>query len=220
VTVPILLYHRIAVPEIPSEYFVSPESFREQMQALKDWGYTSIPMSLLVKAIKEGAYLPERPMVISFDDGDITVYTQAFPIMQEFGFIGINYLVANRLEVEGYMRPAQIKELSAAGWEVGSHSMSHADLTKLSDPTWEIEESRLVLESALGVPVETFAYPFGLDNDLITTKTRQFYIAAVGLGANSYQNTYKLYYLWRRPTKYTWSVEDFASFLPWSGPLE
>lgn len=204
---------------MPNEYFVTPETFREQMKALKEWGYTTISMGVLIQAIQEGAYLPDRPVVISFDDGDITVYTEAFPIMQEFGFTGINYLVGDRLGADGFMHPEQILELLDAGWEVGSHSMTHADLTKCEDPAWEIEQSRLKLETALGIPVETFAYPFGLEVEATIRKVRRTYKAAVGLGPTAMQNPYKLFYLWRRPVKYDWDLETFASFLPWSGPL-
>lgn len=213
---PILLYHRIAEPAFPNDYYVTPEAFRSQMQALHDWGYTAIPISLLVRAITEGAPLPERPVVITFDDGDLTVYTTAFPIMHEFGFVGVNYLVANRLEADGYMNAAQVQELIAAGWEVGSHSMTHADLRTSPNLDWEIRQSRLVLESALGAPVETFAYPYGLGNDheSIVAQVRAHYVAAVGLGPYLEQNFNRLYYLARRPVLYGWDIERFAYFLP------
>jgi peptidoglycan/xylan/chitin deacetylase (PgdA/CDA1 family) len=221
VVCPILLYHRIATPPFPNDYYVTPDAFREQMQALRDWGYTAIPISLLVRAITQGAPLPERPVVITFDDGDISVYTTAFPIMREFGFVGVNYLVGNRLQVEGYMNVAQLQELSAAGWEVGSHSMTHADLRTSHDLDWEIRQSRLELEAALGVPVATFAYPYGLgnDNESIVEQVRANYVAAVGLGPYLEQNFSRLYYLARRPVLYGWDLERFASFLPWSEPL-
>jgi peptidoglycan/xylan/chitin deacetylase (PgdA/CDA1 family) len=218
ITCPILLYHRIQAPDIDNEYFVSPEDFRAQMQALKDWGYTPIPLSLLITAINSGAELPERPVVISFDDGDITVYTAAFPIMQEFGYVGINYLVGNRLGVEGYMTADQVLETVAAGWEVGSHSMTHAELPKAREASWEITQSKIDLEQALGVPVDTFAYPFGLQNEKIMETTARTYRAAVGLGNILVQSPTNLYYLWRRPVKYGWDVEKFGSFLPWNTP--
>jgi peptidoglycan/xylan/chitin deacetylase (PgdA/CDA1 family) len=216
---PILLYHRIQTPDIPNEYFVTPEDFRTQMQALKDWGYTPIPLSLLITAINSGAELPERPVVISFDDGDITVYTTAFPIMKEFGYVGINYLVGNRLGVEGYLTVEQIQETVAAGWEVGSHSMTHTELPKLKDATWEITQSKIDLEQALGIPVDTFAYPFGLQTEKIMETTRKHYSAAVGLGNILTQSPNNLYYLWRRPVKYGWDVQTFGSYLPWNTPL-
>lgn len=213
---PILLYHRIETPAIPNEYYVSPENFHAQMQALKDWGYTPIPISLLLKAIKEGAPIPERPVVITFDDGDITVYTTAFPVMQEFGFVGVNYLVGNRLNAEGFMRSEHLLELAKAGWEVGSHSMTHADLTQSQDPFNELFNSRVRLEDWLGLPVETFAYPFGLNTDAIKNTVSQYYSGAVGLGAPFNQGSANLYYLWRRPVKYEWDLETFGSFLPWN----
>lgn len=218
ITCPILLYHHIQVPDVPNEYFVAPKDFRAQMQALKDWGYTPIPISLLVKAINFGAPLPDRPVVITFDDGDITVYTTAFPIMKEFGFVGVNYIVADRLAVDGYMNTAQIKETIAAGWEVGSHSMTHTDLTTSPNLDWEISQSKADLESALGVKVRTFAYPFGLGDKskTIINKVGQYYSAAVGLGAAVDQAPGNLYYLWRRPVKYGWDAATLGSYLPWN----
>jgi peptidoglycan/xylan/chitin deacetylase (PgdA/CDA1 family) len=217
---PILLYHRVAVPAAPSDYYVTPGEFRAQMQALSDWGYTPIPISLLVRAITEGAPLPERPVVITFDDGDITVYTAAFPIMQEFGFTGVAYVVANRLQVEGHMNPEQLKELSAAGWEIGSHSMTHSDLRQSGDLDWEVRQSRLELQAALGVPVETFAYPILVDeaDRALVDKVRLNYAAAVGLGPAAVQDRNKLYYLWRRPVLSGWDAARFGSYLPWSAP--
>jgi peptidoglycan/xylan/chitin deacetylase (PgdA/CDA1 family) len=214
----ILLYHRIDIPPFPNEYYVRPENFRAQMQALRDWGYTPIPISLLVKAINEGANLPVRPIVISFDDGDISVFTNAFPIMQEFGYTGVNYLVGNRLEVEGYMNVEQIQTLAAAGWEVGSHSMSHSDLTQTDFSAREIVDSRTRLEKELGLPVDTFAYPFGVKNETVLKTVSANYVAAVGLGVFLSQRTSNLYYLWRRPVEYAWDIETFGKYLPWNSP--
>ncbi len=220
ITCPILLYHRIEVPSVPNTYFVAPEDFRAQMQALKDWGYTPIPISLLIKAVNFGAELPARPVVISFDDGDITVYNTAFPIMKEFGFVGINYIVGERLKSDGFMTAEQIQETIAAGWEVGSHSMTHADLTTLEDSSWEIGQSQYDLEQALGAPVDTFAYPFGKENESVMKKTREYYKAAVGLGIWSAQTPNNLFYFWRRPVDYGWDVATFGSYLPWNTPLQ
>jgi peptidoglycan/xylan/chitin deacetylase (PgdA/CDA1 family) len=218
ITCPILLYHRIQVPDVPNEYFTAPNDFRAQMQALKDWGYTPIPLSLLVKAINFGAELPARPVVISFDDGDITVYTSAFPIMQELGFVGINFIVAERLQSDGFMNVEQIKATLAAGWEVGSHSMTHVDLTKSDNASWEIEQSQADLEDALGVKVRSFAYPFGAKTDKLQESISKRYGSAGGLGVYVIQGPNNLYYLWRRPVSYGWDIATFGSFLPWNTP--
>jgi len=215
---PILLYHHIQTPDVSNEYYVTPEDFRAQMQALKDWGYTTIPISLLITAINEGAPMPEKPVVISFDDGDISVYTTAYPIMKEFGFVGVNYLVGNRLESDGFMHVEQIKELMAAGWEVGSHSMTHTDLTQSPDVGWELAQSKADLKKALGVKILSFAYPFGSKSEDIINKVSQNYVAGVGLGVYVEQTLGNIYYLWRRPIPYGIDMATFASYLPSSVP--
>lgn len=217
---PILLYHRIGTPKTDNPYFVTSEEFRAQMQALKNWGYTSIPVSLLVDAIKFGAKLPARPVVITFDDGNATVYSQAFPIMREFGFSGVNYLIANYIGTVGYMDVEQLKELASKGWETGSHSMTHPDLTNSEKLEWEVVQSRRKLESLLGVPVETFAYPFGKVNDDVRSLVAKNYIAGMGLGVYLTQRHADLYYLWRRPVKLGWDVQTFGAFLPWNTPVD
>ncbi len=115
VVVPILLYHRIGVSPIDSQYYVSPEKFEDQMKLLHDWEYTVIPIELLVKAIKEGAGLPPRPIIITFDDGDLSVYETAFPIMKKYGLTGVAYIVGNYMDTDGYMTAEQIKELGRRG---------------------------------------------------------------------------------------------------------
>ncbi len=223
VVVPILLYHRIAVSSTGSPYYVSPERFEEQVRTLYEWGYTSIPISLLVEAITRGVPLPPRPVVFTFDDGDITVYTHAFPIMQKYGFTGVIYLVYNYLNADGYMNTAQVRELADAGWEVGSHSMTHSDLSKKSgaDLRWEIAWSRRNLEEALGVPVRTFAYPFGrIGGETVSQVKAAYYIAAVGLGTTADQWPSNLYYLQRRDMYDYYDRELMAKVLPWSASLE
>lgn len=114
-TVPILLYHHIANPENPSRYHVSPEIFEEQMTWLFDHGYTAIPITLLVNAIKEGAELPAKPVVITFDDGDLDVYENAFPIMQKYGFSGVFYIITDWIDAKNMVTKAQLDEMIASG---------------------------------------------------------------------------------------------------------
>ncbi len=224
VVCPILLYHRIDVPENPSRYFVTPDQFEVQMELLHDWGYTSIPLSLLVKAITQGAPLPPRPMVLTFDDGDISVYNNAWPVMKKYGYTGVVYIVSNRLQVDGYMNAEQIRALADDGWEVGSHSMSHADLTKSHSKDWnslpsETKQSRLDLEAAIGVPVRTFAYPFGFMDDAVGRAVHNAgYESAVGLGYTADQWPGMLFYLWRREIKGDYTLKTFEVVMPWVGP--
>ena len=225
VQVPILLYHWIAVsksdgPNYKSPYYVKPELFDQEMKLLHDWGYTTITVELLIKAINEGADLPPRPVIISFDDGHLNNYTAAFPIMQKYGFTGVLYIVANYVGVEDYMNADQIKEMAAAGWEVGSHTVSHLDLTALEPQRqrFEVVESRTLLEEKLGVPIQTIAYPFGISNSgVIDYAIFAGYTGGMGLGFTHDQGTTNLYNLQRRDIKGTYDIKQFAGFLPWLG---
>ncbi|MGD8405288.1 MAG: polysaccharide deacetylase family protein [Anaerolineales bacterium] len=220
VIVPIILYHRIGKSPIDSQYYVTPEKFEEQMKLLHDWEYTVIPVETLVDAIEEGADLPSRPIVITFDDGDISVYETAFPVLQKYGLTGVVYIVNNYMGTEGYMNAEQIKELVAAGWEVGSHSRSHRDLTKLEPAVQraEIVEAREVLQEATGTEVLTFAYPFGIMNPGVGSYVHfAGYIAAMGLGFTSDQGKSNLFWLQRRDIKGDYDIKQFAAFLPWQG---
>ncbi len=224
---PIFLYHRISIPKnynpldknwSINPYYVIPDEFRKQLQILKNWGYSTIPIKKLISAISTGEMLPERPIIITFDDGDESIYTQAFPIMQEFGYTGVVYLVYNYIGTPGYMTVDQIKELAAAGWEVGSHSMTHTDLTTSSYLNYEVTISRRKLEILLHVPVRSFAYPFGKDDTNIRNFVANYYSSAMGLGVYTTQRPGDQYYLWRKPIENGWDENYFATFLPWSSP--
>jgi peptidoglycan/xylan/chitin deacetylase (PgdA/CDA1 family) len=198
-------------------YYVSPESFDRQMNLLYQWGYQTISVELLTRAINQGAELPPKPILLTFDDGSDTTYTTAQPIMQRYGFTGVAYIVYYYVGFTHYMNADQIRSIHAAGWEIGSHGLSHKDLTvppyRQED---EIVESRRRLESLLGVPVLSFAYPFGAyDDDSLHYVHLAGYIAAMGLGNESLQGNKNLFYLYRQPVKGTDDLRTFGSLLPW-----
>jgi peptidoglycan/xylan/chitin deacetylase (PgdA/CDA1 family) len=218
--VPILLYHHIAVSPINSQYYVPPDKFEDQLRLLRDWGYTTISTQILAKAITEGAPLPPKPIIISFDDGDRSVYENGFPLMQKYGFTGAFYLVSNYLNTDGFVTTMQVKEMAAAGWEIGSHGISHLDLTTLDSATQrkEIVESRKRLEAELGVPVLTIAYPFGFaSSGVIDYAIFAGYSAGMGLGFTNDQGETNLFFLQRRDIKGTYDIKNFILFLPWQG---
>jgi peptidoglycan/xylan/chitin deacetylase (PgdA/CDA1 family) len=222
ITCPILLYHRIAEPPSPNSadarYYMPVVDFQWQMQALKDWGYTTISISLLVEAITRGALLPPRPVVISFDDGDASVYENAYPVMQSFGFTGVMYLVWNYIGAGGYMDDGQIQAMIVGGWEIGSHSMSHPHLPAVHDQVYfEAAQSKTRLQSAFGVVVDTFAYPFGEIDPFVSGKVQEYgYKAAMGLGTQYIHNLDTLFYLNRIEVRNGIDRSAFAALLPWS----
>jgi peptidoglycan/xylan/chitin deacetylase (PgdA/CDA1 family) len=221
VTIPILLYHRIDISPIKSRYYVTPEKFEAQLKLLHEWEYTTITTRMLIQAITQGAELPPRPLLITFDDGHLDNYTIAFPIMQKYGFTGVLYIVYNYIDADQYMNVDQILEMHNAGWEVGSHSLNHFDLTKLDDDKKraEIVESREVLQELLGFPIETFAYPFGTkDGSVLDYVHFAGYIGAMGAsGYTPAQGKWNLFYLQRVEIKGSEDAKTFTRFLPWQG---
>ena len=219
-TVPILLYHSIPNNSAPSErYSVSVARFDKQMKLLKDYGYSTITIQQLVNHIKSGHVLPARPIVISFDDGYENIFDNAFPIMERYGFTGTVYIVANRLRSDGFLDQGQLKEMVTSGWEVGSHGMTHTELTQNHDLVrTEILQSRLDLNDALGIKVFSFAYPFGSSDWYISSKVFDYgYASAVGVGNLSQHSFGTIYNMSRREIEGDFTLEEFEALLPWSG---
>ena len=200
-----------------------PKSLRNRCFSCMPGGYKTITVQQLANAILNGAELPYKPVVLTFDDGNDNTYTRAFPIMQKYNFTGTAYIVYNYVGVPRYMNTAQIRELYEAGWEIGSHGLSHVDLTQRTDrQADEIIESKRKLQILLDdIPVNTFAYPFGA-YDALSLQHLDFagYMAAVGLGADMHQGPGNIYYLYRRDIKGSYDLKTFAQYLPWQGDLE
>ena len=222
VTVPILLYHSIPDQSSTSErYNVSAARFEQQMKLLRDWGYTTLTIEQLVNKLHNGQGFPTRPIVISFDDGYQNVFDNAFPIMERYGFAGTVYIVANRLNAEGFMNREALIQLVENGWEVGSHGMTHTELTQNHALVrQEILQSRLDLNDALGIKVYSFAYPFGSSDWYISSKVLDYgYFAAVGVGNLSQHSLGTIYNLSRREVQGDANMDDFIELLPWYGRL-
>ena len=220
INVPILLYHHVGISPVNSQYYVSPDKFEEQMKLLRDWEYTTITTEMLVKALTEGSALPPRPILITFDDGNLDNYTTAFPIMQKYGFTGVLYIVDNYIGADKYMSVYQIKEMASAGWEVGSHSGNHVDLTaiEMQRQRHEIVDSRMFLKKELGLPILTFAHPYGVSNHSVLNYAElSGYIAGMGLGITNNQYKDNIFALQRRGVKGMYDLKQFASLLSWQG---
>jgi len=215
---PILLYHHIRDAEKPNRYDISPAVFERQLNFLQQWGYTSITVDELANAIRYNDPLPEKPVIITFDDGDSDVYTNAFPIMKKLGFVGTFYIVANRLSSADFVTTDQLKEMAIAGWEIGSHSYSHIDLTQNHEAlNREASYSKQVLSDALGLPINSFAYPFGqIDNTVGSHVSAYGYSDAVGLGISYTHGIHSLFYLSRLEVRNEYDDIAFAKLLPWS----
>jgi peptidoglycan/xylan/chitin deacetylase (PgdA/CDA1 family) len=213
--VPVLLYHHIAATDNPKRYTVSLENFEAQISSLYGWGYTAIPLSLLVDAVLSGAKLPPRPVVITFDDGYRDIYQYALPVMQRYGYVGTLYVIVDQIGVGGYLSARQIDQLLEQGWELGSHSQTHANLRKLTTSLEkEVAGSRETLEDLFATPVRSFSYPYGSTTPDITRLVKESgYSSAVGLGVSITHRAKNLYYLSRNEVQGTYDLITFAGLL-------
>ncbi len=214
--VPILLYHHISTEQSGNRYFISPAVFRQQIQTLHDLGFTSLTVAQLADLLINGGLLPAKPVVITFDDGDSDVYTNAYPVLKEFGFTASFYIVAGYLNGKDFVTSAQLQELVAAGWEIGSHSYNHVDLTIDHDQLRkELVDSKIKIEDATGVKVHTIAYPFGKVDEEVLNKTSDYgYKAGLGLGTSNLHSINNIFYLSRREVQADFDLQTFLKLLP------
>jgi peptidoglycan/xylan/chitin deacetylase (PgdA/CDA1 family) len=163
--IPILMYHVIAKapPGVTNAHlWVDRDVFAEQMRALHDAGYTAITLQQAWDGWKHGGPLPRKPLVLSFDDGYLSHYTHAKPVLRALGWPGVLYLTIKAIGPGG-LTQRQLRALLKAGWELDSHTLTHPDLTTLDDAALahELTGSRRELQRRFGVPANFFAYPTG-----------------------------------------------------------
>jgi peptidoglycan/xylan/chitin deacetylase (PgdA/CDA1 family) len=172
-SVRILYYHSIS--DAPIRSSVSPAAFAEQMEHLRENGYRVLSLADVVRHIATRAAFPEKCVALTLDDGFKDNYQEAFPILQRAGFTATVFLTAayigtDRLptltRTDFVPRPLgwnEVKEMHRHGIEVGSHTLTHPMLSRVSPDLArrEIVESRRVIEEVLGAPVRFFCYPRG-----------------------------------------------------------
>src|SRR5947209_11659101 len=197
VGVPILTYHRVHVwateltKSVP-DLTVEPPEFAAQMAALARAGYHTISQRQLFEALYRGAALPPKPVLISVDDGYEDDVTQILPVLQREPMVATFYVVTARFHEPGFLSADQVRELDAAGMDVGAHTRHHVALPALG-PTLlqsEVAGSRRDLESVLGHPVYWFAYPFGeLDAATVAAVERAGYLLAATTRSGTVEST-------------------------------
>lgn len=145
-------------------YLVSEQRFREQMEYI------------LQVAKSKG-----RQPIITFDDGDITNYTNAYPKLKEMNIKAYFFIIASRIGRTGYMNWEQVKELDKEGMVIGSHGMAHRILTVLDDDELndELRMSKAMIEDNLKHSIDYISIPRGFYNKKIIDKAKEFGYKAV-----------------------------------------
>jgi len=168
--VPILMYHHVGVPpadagEIRRDLSVSPADFEEQLLYLKQEGYESIGLLDLVLHLTRGEPLPDKPVILTFDDGYRDNYTQAFPLLERYGFAATFFLVTGPIDAANpdFLSWDQVQEMHRAGMEFEPHSLDHPDMRDRATEflVYQVLASKGAIEERTGETCRFFAYPSG-----------------------------------------------------------
>jgi peptidoglycan/xylan/chitin deacetylase (PgdA/CDA1 family) len=199
---PILMYHSIGPLREGFDAFltISPEMFERHLRWLTRHGYTPIHLAEWIGYCRDGRPIPEKPVVLTFDDGYRDTAEFGFPLLKKYGFKGTLFLVTDHIggsniwdlplgvSEQPLMAAEEVRHWAANGIEIGSHSRSHPDLRSSTSEViaMELKQSRACLERLLGTPVTTFAYPYGYLDHRAPEAARSVYDAALtcDLGIN------------------------------------
>lgn len=179
----ILAYHKIQNGFEFGINKVSLASFEKQIKYLREQDYRAISLAELSK--KKNHQTLSKTIVITFDDADESIFFNAYPILNKYGFAATIFVISDFVGLNNFwdhnllgnkskhLNWDQLKILCDDGWEIGSHTASHRDLTKLTEKDIEIElkKSKLTLSSRLNIPVNYISFPFNRYSERIILKT-------------------------------------------------
>lgn len=162
--VPVLCYHRIEDGR-KDDYTVSPAQFEAQIKALADSGYHAISPDQLYNYLAYNERLPQKPVMLTFDDSRVEHALIAAPVLEKYGFRGVFFIMTITYNKKNYMSKDQIAQLARAGHTVGLHTWDHNMVTKYKEESdWkkEVTDPKKGLEGITGKTVDYFAYPYGI----------------------------------------------------------
>jgi len=171
--VPILAYHSVsdASRHGSNEFTVTPQQLADHLDYIAHQGYTALRVSDFAETVESCKPLPSRPILLTFDDGYADFYSDALPLLAARGYASTLYMITGQVldnrslsnQRPRFLSWAELREIDAAGVEIGSHSETHPQLDVLTHAHAhaEIQTSKAVLQAQLGHDVRSFAYPYG-----------------------------------------------------------
>ena len=224
---PILEYHQVTdapLDPVYEIYNVPPADFNAQLDYLQAEGYTTITLQDFMRVVHGKGELPEKPIVLTFDDGYADNYNEMLPILLEHKMTAVVYVITNEVGKAGYLTVEELKEMQGRGLEIGSHTSDHLPLTSL-DKTFkrrQLRESKTFLEWSGLATIYSLSYPNGeFDSELEEILREENYLTAVTgeAGLNTLDtNPYELYRVHIRKPRFgltefkfrLWKAEFFA----------
>jgi peptidoglycan/xylan/chitin deacetylase (PgdA/CDA1 family) len=216
--VPVLCYHDIKdwkpnERASMKEYIVPVQNFKDQMKILHDSGYKTISPDEYYAYLTTGAPLPEKPVMITYDDTDLEQFTIGKMEMDKYGFKGVYFIMTIAIGKPRYMSKEQIKQLADEGHTIASHTWDHHNVKNYKGDDWDIQllNSKNTIEGITGKPVKYFAYPFGLwKPEAFPELEKRGYKAAFIL-STSRDTTAPLYTIRRMIVPGTWSTKSMLN---------
>ena len=224
---PILEYHQVTDEPLDPDfeiYNVPPAEFAAQLDYLQAEGYTTITLQDFMRAVHGKGMLPDKPIVLTFDDGYSDNYKTMLPILEAHGMTAVVYVITNEIGKAGYLTLDELKDMQRRGIEIGSHTADHLPLTTLDKNIQrrQIRESKIFLEWNGLQTIYSLSYPNGAFNpELEEILREENYLTAVTgeAGLNTLQtNPYELYRVHIRKPRFgltefkfrLWKADFFA----------
>jgi peptidoglycan/xylan/chitin deacetylase (PgdA/CDA1 family) len=224
--VPILMYHAVATApnDATRELSVAPEAFAEQMALIGDLGLTPVRTADLAARWRSGKPLPDRPVLITFDDGYEGVHRHALPVLARHGFPATLFVSTGWLKgphdtgggLDTMLDWRQVRELAGADVEIGGHSHTHPQLDQLPDERLrsELVLCKEIIGDELGTVPESFAYPYGYSSRRVRETVRETgYAQALAVGNGLARRRQGPYALTRLTVRRSTGVEEFQRLL-------
>lgn len=213
--VPVLCYHQIrnslaSDSKRAHDDIIAPDKFKEHIKMLADSGYHTIQPDELYNYLVYGTKLPEKPIMITFDDTDEDQFTTGASTLKKYGFKGVYFIMTVSIGKKGrigYMSAEQIKQLSDEGNTIASHTYDHKNFAQFKEEDWttQIDEPTKKLEKITGKKVEYFAFPYGVFKASTLHKLKEHGFKAAFILSTKRDEEFPLYTIRRiiDPGRYT-----------------
>jgi peptidoglycan/xylan/chitin deacetylase (PgdA/CDA1 family) len=218
--VPIFCYHHIRKWEKTDsksdrEYIVEPADLEAQLEWLKEEGYHSVSSEQVYEYYANGKPLPDKPIMLSFDDNDDNQYTNALPLLDKYGFKATFFVMTVTIGKENYMTAEQLQELDKGGHDLQPHTWDHHMVSQYeTEEDWQqqIVGPKKELEALLGHPTSYFAYPFGIYTAQAAEKLKSYgYKAAFALREVHDSKVDPVFAIKRYITNGYWILDNFKT---------
>lgn len=162
----VLNYHKIDFYDDPLS--VTPVEFTNQLNYFKTYNYHVVSLNDVYDYLEKDKPLPNKPVVITFDDGYADNYEYAYPILRQFGYPATIFVITKLINTKGYITWEQAREMQENGISIESHTVNHVTLSTLKDEQAlaELTNSKQIIEKNLGKKINFVAYPEGFYNKL------------------------------------------------------